>query len=534
MYLGTQRSTVRRHLAKAGISGNVIAFAGGSDEGYVEETRALPRKGVKRYVLSCAQSNTYVQDDMWASLQSLVAYYKAELLISRFTYNKNGYLRRTGNQSQKPGDWDENSGIPGATNDENWYDPRIVPFTCDSRVELAPGLLFCGELNILPTAVKPLSGLEAHLGRKSLIVPHVKLAMESIASSSNTEPAKFNYTTGTVTKKNYIKRKEGQKAEFHHCYGALLVEVCANGDWYVRQLNADRKGRIYDIGNRDDGCILADGKRVTTGHRAEAINWGDIHVAEALYDKDVLDLNWGKGGMLDTLKPKYQFGHDTFSFMSRNHHDNDDAHRNFEKWLNNEDNVEKELCQTAAFVNERMVRDWCSVVIVDSNHDRALQKWLNSTKYSYKRDPQNAEVFLELEQRKYRSLRERDETFHLLEFALRTRGIDSNVRFLREDESFVICRDVGGGIESGAHGHLGVNGARPAPLQLSKLGRRQNTGHTHSCCIIDGLYVAGVTARPKRFPYRKGPSSWSQTDIVTFANGKRQLITKWGGKYRAA
>ena len=104
------------------------------------------------------------------------------------------------------------------------------------------------------------------------MLPHVKVAMESVPSGKF-EATKFNYTTGTVTQRNYIQRKEGLKAEFHHCYGALLVEVDSDGDWFVRQLNADSEGTLHDLRLRvKDGVV-------TSGNVAEAIFWGDIHVA---------------------------------------------------------------------------------------------------------------------------------------------------------------------------------------------------------------------------------------------------------------
>lgn len=535
-YLGVARSTVRMHLDRLGVP-HGKNLAGGSLDGDIKETSLpLPAEGqVKRYLLTCAQSNTYLNDNVWDTLLGIAKYYDAELHISRFSYNKGAYLNR-GNL-QKPGafETDEDDQDHAITDDgKMWFDPRIVPYASDTRLELAPGLVFCGEMNILPTAVRPLSSLESYTGRKSSIVPHVKIAMESVVST-NSEPPKFMYTTGTVTFKNYIQKKAGQKAEFHHCYGALLVEVTSKGDWYVRQLNADRKGRIYDLGDRNDGVILFNSKeKPLFKQRVEAINWGDIHVSEALYDNDVIELNWGTGGMLDVLKPKYQFGHDTFSFLSRNHHDEKDAHRNFEKFINGEDNVATELQKTGQFIVQRMLRDWTKIVIVDSNHDRALKKWLNVA--NYKTDPLNRMCFLRLELRQSEAIAVKDEHFHLLEYALEHYGaVDPTVvKFLREDEGFVICRDASGGIQCGNHGHLGANGAKPAPLQFAKMGRRQNTGHTHSACIIDGLFVSGVTGKPKRFKYRKGPSSWSQSDIVTYLNGKRTIVTKWANKYRAA
>lgn len=523
--LKVSRCTVQLALDRTGTprNGGKPIAAGLVDGKHVEKELPLPKKGIKRYLLTCAQSNTRANEKVFDTILGIKAYFKATLLISRFSYNKGAYLRRN---TEKPDSFKDGN------DDGTWYDPVFAAYFSDERLELAPGLVFCGELNILPTAVRPLSGLETYTGRKSSIVPHVKFAMESIASG-NTEPAKINYTTGTVTRKNYIQKKEGQKAEFHHCYGALLVEVNADGDWWVRQLNADRNGVIYDIGDRADGILRFERQEVSFQERLEAVNWGDIHVAEAMYDPADIEARWGSGGMLDVLQPRFQFGHDTFSFLSRNHHDEKDSHRNFEKHVLGVDSVEGELIQCANFIQDRMQRDWTTVVIVDSNHDRALQKWLNIA--DYKKDPLNRLVFLELELALSKSIKTRNENFHLLEHALSLYGVDpKKVRFLREDESFVICRDAGGGIESGNHGHHGPNGAKGAPLALSKMGRRQNTGHTHSACIIDGVYVAGVGARPKRFAYRKGPSSWTQSDIATYPNGKRAVITWWNGRYRAA
>jgi len=78
---------------------------------------------------------------------------------------------------------------------ELWYDPQLEPYLNDESIELANGLVWCGEMNILPTAVDPLSGLETYSHRKSAIFPHAKLAMRSIATMLD-EGAKLNYTTG--------------------------------------------------------------------------------------------------------------------------------------------------------------------------------------------------------------------------------------------------------------------------------------------------------------------------------------------------
>jgi hypothetical protein len=470
---------------------------------------------VSRYILTCAQNNTLIHEAVWENLTALSRHYAAEILVSRFSYDKASH-----NKGAKPG--------TEADRDDLWYDPKLTGFFSDERIQLAPGLVWCGEMNILPTAVRPLSGLEAYTGRQSGIFPHVKLAMDSIASGKR-EPTKFNYTTGTITQRNYIQKKAGQKAEFHHCYGGLLVEVDSDGAWWVRQLNADSDGVIYDWD------LKADRGKVTAGHRVKAINWGDIHVGRI--EPKVAAASWGPGGMLDSLQPEFQFAHDTLDFHSDNHHDRLNPHRRYELYITGQTAVEQEIQSVARFLFD-IQRKNCETVVVDSNHDNALERWLREA--DHKKDPANAIFYLEAQLAKYRAIRRGDKNFHLLEWAVKRAFRDKqavnadlqNLKFLREDESFVICRDRNGGIECGMHGHLGPNGARGSIAAFAKMGRKANLGHSHTAGIRDGIYQDG-TSSELDLGYNRGPSSWSWTHTITYQNGKRTLVTVWRGKCRA-
>lgn len=498
--LDVHRSTVQGHLKKAGVKKPVAA---GLKEGMKTLTASLPKPGqVKRYILTSAQNNTWVNEAVWKNLLALADYYGAEVKVARFAYNLQGF------QPAKP-DAEEKDSL--------WYDPVLLDHVDDNRVELAPTLVWCGEMNILPTADRPLSRLETYTGEKSCVIPHVKIAMESVANNKY-EATKFAYTTGTVTKLNYIQKKAGLKAEFHHCFGGLLVEVDSEGRWFARQLNADSSGTIHDLD------VRVERQQVTTGNRVEAINWGDVHEQEL--SPAIKKLCWGKGGMLDHLRPKYQFMHDLVSFTRRNHHDAKDPHKMFKIHVAGRDSVEGEMEDVAEFINEVASRDWCEMVVVDSNHDNALTRWLREA--DYRKDPVNALFFLKCQLRKYESIAEEDGWFHMIEWVLQDKEVDPAVRFLRVDESFVICN----AIECGMHGHLGPNGARGTPWNLAKIGRKANTGHTHSAGIRDGLYTAG-TCSVMDMGYNDGPSSWSHSHIVTYANGKRAVVTMWHGAYRA-
>lgn len=500
--LKTARTSIYHHLRKAGIKKPEM-------KGQVEERKTIkrsrPKKGeIKRFILSAAQNNTKPNARVWANLQALAEYHDAEIILGSLSYDVASYGERA-----VKGEAKENSG-------PKWH-PELEPFIHDERVELAPGLVWCGETNILPTAKRPLSGMETYTQRASGIFPHTKFAAESIASGKN-EPTKFNYTTGAVTQRNYIQKKAGQQAEFHHGYGGLIVEVNHRGEWWVRQLNADSNGKIFDL-----DVFVEDGVVYENEEGVEAITWGDIH--SLALDQKVVETCWGADGMLDTLQPSYQFFHDILLGTRINHHEWKNFHEQLRLVRDGHDSVSFELDDAAKFLG-LADRDWVESVVVYSNHDEPwLIRWLNET--DYRKDPANAETYLSLQLAKVRAINEGAD-INLLEHAMEERGVQG-VRFLECDESFVICRKR---IECGQHGHLGPNGAKGTPLGLSKMGRKSNTAHTHSPGIIDGQYVAGTSTRLD-MRFNKGPSSWSHTHIVTYPNGKRTLVTIWNGRWRA-
>lgn len=510
--LGVARSTVRRWLDKyqelTGVNWREPVIKG-SLKGIQEAYKENPPAGkVNYFILSSAQNNTEVHEGFFDNLEAYAEYLGAEILISQFAYNKAAY----GKKSIKPGSKVEDSMA------DLWFDDRIQPYVCNDRIYLSPTLVFCAELNILPTAARPLSGFENYAGAGiSGVFPHTTIALESIPSLSDAD-IKFNYTTGSVTKKNYIKMKAGLKAEHHHCFGALIVEVDHLGRWWARQLNAGKDGTFYDLDRK-----VQKGS-VKTGVRVEAINWGDVHVE--VLDPEVKEVNWGKGGIIDRLRPKYQFMHDVLDFYSRNHHRIKDPHAMFERWANNSESVEAELKKVVHFLNDFSYREDCKTVVVDSNHDNALERWLRES--NYKVDPVNAIFYLEATLMKYKAISEKNTNFHLLESVLTKLGVDSRTTFLRDDQSFLICGDI----ETALHGDRGPNGARGSAVSFSKMGRKTNTGHSHSAQIVNGAYVAGTSTK-KKLEFNKGPSSWSHSHIVTYSNSKRCIITIRDNQYCA-
>ena len=513
--LETFKSRVREARKRFGIK----RLAHGRVEAIGAKKASLPAKGqVKRYVLTSAQNNTHVWQG-FENVRALAEHYGAEIFVGTYSYNKSAY----GEASTKRGKG------PTVKDQGNWYDPAVEPYIVDGRVQLAPGLVWCGEMNILPTAKDPLSGLETYAGRQSCVVPHAKIEMRSVASGKN-EGTKLNFTTGTITQRNYISKRAGLEADFLHAYGAVVVEVCADGTWFVRQLHAGDDDSIYDLDLKVQAGMVTN--YVAEGGQAEAISWGDIH-AELLEDEQ-FQVAWGEAGIFETLRPRHQFMHDVLDMRFRNHHESKDPHKMFAKHIRGKESGRAEVGRARRFLIDTK-RDWCQTVVVSSNHDMALERWLREADYRY--DPVNAIFFLELQLAKYKAIEAGDKGFYLFEYACRelyTEGAGTliGVKFLKEDESFVICRDGLGGIECGMHGDKGPNGAKGTPQNLRKLGRPATIGDKHTAGIYGKLYVAGVTG-PLDMGYNRGPSSWTHSHVLTYPNGRRAIVTVFNGKWRA-
>lgn len=455
----------------------------------------------KRFVFTSAQNNTYVHDKFLKALEGYCDHNNAELIIGTFHYNKKGFQK--------------------GSSEGEWYDPKIRKYILDESREIAEGLLWAGELNIVPSAVNPISGLHNYTNRNSGIIPHAKLQLESLPTPKH-DPCRMMYTTGAVTQRNYIEMKAGQKAKHHHSFSALVVEIDEDGSWFVRQLCAEKlTGCFFDleyyytpkgIGMDGEPCCV------------EAINFGDIHAAKL--DHQVAESSWGDNAnsIMSCLQPEHVFLHDVMDHRNRNHHNIKDPYFRFKMFNNQTESVEEEVQLTASVI-ENMTGKGAKVVVVESNHDLALSRWLKEQ--DYKQDPVNAIFFLDLQLATYLAIKA-NEDFSIFEYACKMVNSElDDVLFLRTDESYNICGDI----ECGAHSHNGNNGARGSVMAFQKQGIKANIGHSHSATIKDGVYQAGVSGLLD-MGYNIGGSSWSHSHIVTYSNGKRAIITLKDGKWR--
>lgn len=461
-----------------------------------------PKLKGKRFLFTVAQNNTKLHDRFWNALVRFAKAKKAQLCVSKLSYNKNGWQKVTTDA------------------DDVWYDERIQPYVINHQVKVCKGLVFCGELDILPTAAYPLNGMHNYSGENSAIVPHTKMHMQSLATMKGDTP-KFLYSTGAVTLRNYIQRRAGQMAEYHHVYGALYVEVADDGTWFARQINADDDGSFYDLNKHVTPFAI----KQVSGKNRPLVTLGDIHL-EKLDQQAFL----GALDMISTLQPEKVFLHDLIDFTGRNHHNIDDLHFLVEMEARGKAKVENLFAGCAKFLHALSTAfPDTEFVIVRSNHDEAFPRWVKARNKFH--DPINAAFWHECNAVQLRAI-EAGASLDIFEHCITQAGRAlalplQRVRFVKEDESVVIH-----GIEHGMHGHLGPNGSRAQPKSFRQIGRRANTGHTHSAGIIDGIYTGGVLGSLD-MGYNKGPSSWSHSSIVTYGNGKRTIITQNGDKWKA-
>lgn len=508
--LGIDEKTVRRCVDEARTRLKLKERRLGDAKGLRAEKVALPKKGrVNRFILTCLQNNTKLHKPTWETLNQLAGYYGAEIKVSTFTYAPTGSSKRGA----------RDAGNFGNNPKDRWYDID-EEFISDEFLQLAPGLVWCGHSNRLPTAVNPLSGVESINGRNSGVWPHTTIQMRPVPTMHG-DATKFNWTTGTIGLKNYLQTFSGQRGEFHHAYGALLVEVCSDGAWFCRQLNADSEGTIYDL----DIYATPDGVWANE-EGCEALVGGDIHRAKL--DDVASECTFGEGRMVDVLKPKLFVYHDLFDSNARRHWNRKNPHERFKVYVAGQDSVLDEVQQAGRYLLQTQ-RPWMKQLVIKSNHDADLDRFLRET--DWRDDLVNAEFYLEMNRAVLRGIRI-GAPIDVLAWAIKQYVPEVTAEFNPKDKSYVVCKKNGGGIELGLHGDEGPNGAPGTPGNLGKIGRKIVIGDKHAPGIWDGCYVSGVLGSLEQ-GYNSGPSGWAHANVPVYPNGKRQVLLMWDGAYSA-
>lgn len=465
-------------------------------------------------IFSGAQNDAPIHERFWANLNAYADVRDAEIVIGPWTYETSW--------------WNENN--PASRT----YHEALEAHLCFGQMQIGEDFMFCGEMNTLPTASKPISDLTAYAKGRWAVFPHSKIQLISVPSTNPLEQAHQALTTGAVTLPMVSPRKAGVKSLSEHRIGALIVEWDEEGDFFCRQLIADERGDFQDLDTRVENGV------VSFGHRIDLLTPGDIHSAKlgdrncgAVFGFDMAG-NEVSGSMLEMLRPRHITLHDLHDHESRNHHNAKDVSHNFEMAHRGRESILGELHRSAAFL-ERLVHPDLKVIVVESNHDLALERYIREGRY--RMDGVNFRFGLDLDAAYHdwraevaEALERGDEPpeFSLLEHALREVSGETiaAVEWVCDSRSRVI-----NGVEVGNHGFRGANGAKGTVTGFAKLGQPMTIADKHSPAIMNQLYVAGVMELSHG--YNKGLSSWAVSHVVQYDNGNRAMITMQKGKWRA-
>lgn len=458
-------------------------------------------EGYSRYVITAAQNATGLFRPFWRALLKYCEANNAALIVVPFRY-RNPTSMWTRDQQ-----------------DDDWWNEEVVEHLYQGRFWLAEKLAIMADIPITPTKVSPLAGFDSITGGASGIFGHPKLEMKCIATPQNKLP-KMIQTTGAVTKRNYIPSVAGKKGEFHHTYGATVVEV--NGDvFHTRQINAMDDGSFMEIAGGSVKRYTGNTIKKVAG--VEALIMGDTHVD--FIDTEVEEATFGKDGIIAKLKPKKLVWHDLLDFFSRSHHTN--ALGDIAKAKSGRDNVQGEVVRAIDFIVDNTPKGTKSV-LVPSNHNEHLGKWINEA--DWKEEGENAEFYLETALAMVKSATVDpefgivyDDPFH---YWVNKLAPKHKFTLLHRDTS-----DQAKQIELSMHGDLGPNGARGSLMNLSKIGVKSIIGHSHTPGIREGVHQVGTSSVLRR-DWNSGPSSWMHSHSLVYPNGKRTHVNIINGTWR--
>lgn len=451
-------------------------------------------------IVTAAQNNTAVHDGFFDNLKAYADYLNADLIVVPFHYNTEAFSGVSGS---------EGKGSP------NLYDEKIRPYLmpADHWLGYTFGPYIAASVNVLPTAKLPVNAAEKVIGNAAAaIVGSTKQQCKTLPRLKG-QSIRWIWTTGACTMRHYVKGRAGAEAEADHVFGALIIQADPESlEWNIRNLQArNSDGSFFDLGYlvKDNAVSLRqDLDRVFVA--------GDIHAEKCSDESLDLMLESVSAMALDSVGLVV---HDLHDFTSRNHH-NRQSGAFLASMLG--ETVKKDLqvvADTLTTLSEAAGVN--SIYVVESNHDQALDRWLDDPKYDPRTDPVNAALYYKINAAKYELIENKQPIGPILPLALEVIGAqypEDMVNWLQVDQS---CELLGS--ECGIHGHNGPNGARGNPVSFAKLGVRMVTGHTHSPSMIGGVSTAGVTG-DLDMGYNVGPSSWDQAGVLIQPDGAHQMI----------
>jgi hypothetical protein len=396
-----------------------------------------------------------------------------------------------------------------------FYDPDLKPYRDSFATEFTFNKhLKAIEAHLNPQQINPLTGLkrlkiyrydenyepgkEIKRFKTSIIVGHSKQMLEMVPTGNDSHP-RLIHSTGTITTPSYIRNRIGMIANEDHKLGGLIVEIQGDIFW-LRQVQFDPiDGSFIDVGRR----YHADGR--VTKERAKALKMGDVHPGH--HDERALEAMYE---LCDVIRPRRVFFEDFFDGSSITHH------------LANKRLTKAKMAKDAPFFLDlpteidmakktlesiwaRLPQD-AELIATASNHPEHVTRYLEEARY-INDCPANYDIAHRMV---VMALDGKNPLKEYLDPQGKMNWTDENQDYFVE------------GVQMGAHGHLGVNGARGSKIGHETAFGDAMVAHSHTPSIYHNTFTVGHMTH-ERHGYNNGPSTWVLCCGAVYKGGQKQL-----------
>lgn len=282
--------------------------------------------------------------------------------------------------------------------------------------------------------------------------------------------------------------------------------------FFARQVTANDK-----TGNFTDLCYEVNNGEIHHIDSISAIILGDVHFGH--HDEKVIKTTLD---FMIKVIPNHVILHDIFDGNSISHHELADPFVQYGKEINGTNDLEKEIDTMLACLVP--FDKFKNVVVVRSNHDDFIDRWLKKEDWKKQPSPKNSRLYMKFSD------------ILLGQYADNPDNVQGIIPYLinKVFPRFITLGRSASykvkGWELGQHGDVGANGSRGSLLNYRKLNTKIVVGHYHSPGRKDGAIAVG-TSTHLRVGYNQGPSSWLQSHVIIHNDGRAQHINFIDGEF---
>ena len=158
------------------------------------------------------------------------------------------------------------------------------------------------------------------------------------------------------------------------------------------------------------------------------------------------------------------------------------------------------------------------ITIVNSNHDRHLEKWLQDLRVVNKRDLINLKPAIKMVDAWME-----DKNLILVKKLIEDITDEKltstdKLKWLNRDEEYIKY-----GVELGRHGDEGANGGKGTIRTYETSLSNAVIAHSHSGRVFRNVFQVGTNSN-MNMGYNHGLSSWTHTDCIVYSDGTKQLV----------